>query len=267
MFANEDFIAASRKFVCIRIETYESKETEKKVRALLNGAFANTAFCIFDPEGEQRLSRAGRGPSMGLSTRRGGRGEQAGGDEGVIRRMNQIASGFKPIGQKEDAVLQDFNSFRQALNVASADQRLLVLIDADKNEQKIVQGKLRKVFADAEVVGKFHLQFINEETDKNWSRAIQGNKKEAAVLIVRAGAFGLDGTVMDQLPVGVSADEIKIAMLAANEKFASLENRKKYSKHVSSGRRQGVYFENEIPYGEDRDGDGEIDNKRRRQRQ
>ena len=268
MFANEDFIEASRKFVCIRIETYENKESEKKVRALLNGAFANTAFCVFDPEGEERLSRAGRGPSMGLSGRggRGGRGGQASGDAGVIQRMNQIAADYLPKGQKEDAILQDFNSFRQALNVASADQRLLVFLNAENNNRQQVEAELKQVFADSEIVGKFHLKLKDQTTDENWAKAVQGTSNKPGILIIRSGTYGLEGEVVKQLPLSSSASEIKTAMLNANKSFASLEDRKTYSEHVTSGRRQGIYFENEIPYGEDRDGDGKIDNQRQGRR-
>lgn len=259
---NEDFIEASRKFVCIRIETYENKESEAKVRALLNGAFANTAFCVFDPQGEERLSRAGRGPSMGL----GGRGGQGGGDAGVIRSMNRIAAGYSPKGAQEDAVLQDFNSFRQALNVASADQRLLVFLNAEKNSRDQVEARLKQVFADSEVVGKFHLKLKNEEMDKNWASVVQGATDRPGILIIRSGTFGLDGEVVQQLPLSSDENEIKTAMLNANKTFASREDRKTYQDHVTSGRRQGIYFENEIPYGEDRDGDGKIDNQRRGRR-
>ncbi len=271
MFANEDFIKASRKFVCIRIETFESKDTEEKVRALLNGAFANTAFCIFDPTGEERLTRSGRGPSQSLATR-GRRGQQAeSGDDVMIERMNRIAGNYQAVGKAEDAILQDFNSFRQALNVASADQRLLVLVDVGKvdvenDSRKQVESKLQKVFANDEIKGKFHLKFTNQETDKNWSKVIKGVTSKPAIHIVRSGTFGLEGTAMDQLPLSASADEIKQAMLKSNEKFASLEKRKTYSEHVKAGRRQRIYFENEIPYGEDRDGDGKVDNQRRGRR-
>ena len=231
------------------------------VRELLNGAFANTAFCIFDPLGEKRLSRSGRGPSMGLSPRRRS-GEQSGDEAAIINRMNEISSNYTPTGKKDDVALQDFKTFRQALNVASADQRLLVFVNADEKERDNVESKLKQVFADEDVIGKFHLNFANMETDQEWSKSIKGVKLTPGIVIIRAGTFGIDGTVMDELSLNTSAKEIKSALLDANQAFASLENRKTYSTHVKSGRRQGIYFENEIPYGEDRNGDGEIDNQR-----
>ena len=249
----------------MRIETYESKDSEEKVRALLDGAFANTAFCIFDPEGKERLSRAGRGPSMGLSGR-GGRGGQSRGDAGVIQRMNQIAANYRPQGQKVDTILQDFNSFRQALNVASADQRLLVFLNAEDKNRQWVEAQLKEVFSAPDVEGKFHLKLKDKKMDASWLRVVRGASVKPGILIIRAGTFGLDGEVLKRLPLSSSANEIKTAMLSANESFALIEDRKTYRDHVTSGRRQGIYFENEIPYGEDRDGDGQIDNQRRGRR-
>ena len=43
--------------------------------------------------------------------------------------MKEIAGRYKPSGATSPPVLQDFDSFAQALNVASADQRPLVVID------------------------------------------------------------------------------------------------------------------------------------------
>lgn len=231
------------------------------VRSLLNGAFANTAFCIFDPQGKERLTRSGRGPSMSMGSGRG-RGEPTGSDDRVIARMNEIASNYTMTGKTEETSLQDFNTFRQALNVASADQRLLVFVNADKKERVAAESNLKKVFADDDIMGKFHLDFVSRESDSSWRNIIDGEKNRPGIIIIRAGVFGIDGTVMEQLPLGSSSEEIKAAFLAANQKFKSLEDRKTYSVHVRSGRRQGIYFENEIPYGEDRNADGKIDNPR-----
>ena len=63
MFSDPDVIKSSRNFVCIRIESYESKENQDIVRSYLGGRFENTAFCILSPDGKERLTRAGRGPN------------------------------------------------------------------------------------------------------------------------------------------------------------------------------------------------------------
>ena len=225
------------------------------VRSLLNGSYANTAFCIFDPQGKQRLTRSGRSPSQVA-----GRG---GGDsnDGIIRAMNGIASAYSAIGG--EAELQDFLSFGQALNVASADQRLLIFVNADKTAVEEISPTLKELFVDEEIIGRFHLDFVGEE-DEKWRKSIKGAKSNPAINIIRAGKFGLDGVVMSQLPLDSSLDELKTTLLADNEKFSSSEQRKEYADHVMEGKRKGIKYESEIPYGEDRNGDGEIDQRGRR---
>ena len=244
MFASEEFLTASEKFVCIRIETYENKEAEEKVRALLNGRYANTAFCLFDPQGERRLTRSGRGPSAAFSKR--GRDGEAVDPAVVARQMDQIAAQFNPNRDRTGVVLQDFNSFRQALNVASADQRLLVCVNVRDEHRQQVESNLQEVFGDEDVGGKFHLDFLDQDVDKGWSETIKGKTNEPGILIVRSGEFGLDGIVMALLSHTDDASKIKSALLAANDNFANQESRKQYAQHVQSGKRQGVYFENEI---------------------
>lgn len=142
MFSQKEFIELSRKFVCVRLESYESKEHQDLVRKFLNGRFANTAFCVLAPDGETELSGTGRGPEQALS--RCGQGKP--GDDGVIEKLEEYASRYEVRGEPEEMVLQDFHSFRQALNVASADQRLLVFASAPDSEEERLREQLRPVF-------------------------------------------------------------------------------------------------------------------------
>ena len=251
MFAKQEFIEASRKFVCIRIETYENKESEAKVRELLNGRLANTAFCVFDPQGTRRLTRSGRSPDHGLGA---GRRSDSKDDQAVIDNMSRIAAKYSLKGKTDDAVLQNFLTFRQALNVASADQRLLLFANVTEESRSDVEATLKQVFADPEIVGKFHLNFTDPKVDQDWAKAIKGANQEPGLIIIRAGEYGIDGSVVEQLAADATAKKVKSALLTANQKFAKVENRKDYATHVKQGRRNRIYFENEIPYGEDRKG-------------
>ena len=223
------------------------------VRSVLNGAYANTAFCIFDPQGEQHLSRSGRSPFQAIGRR------SSDSNDRVIKEMKRIASLYQP---KSDgtAELQDFLSFRQALNVASADQRLLVFVNADKAAVDKLSPTLKKLFADKDIIGRFHLDFAGEQDDQ-WRNVIDGAQSEPAINVIRAGKFGLDGTAVNGSPLDTSLEKLKADLLAENKKFSKIESRKDYADHVRAGRRQGIKYETEIPYGEDRDGDGKIDKR------
>ena len=205
------------------------------VRKLLNGAYANTSFCIFDPHGNQRLSRSGRSPTtlVGRGRNRDGDGG-SGDDDAIVESMQQIAAKYKTNGSNEDAVLQEFHSFRQALNVASADQRLLVMVDAEEKDREVLDGTLKRVFAEPEVIGRFHLAFADPTGEEDWKKKVKGKTTGKGVYIIRASQFGLDGVVMEKLVVSSDADSIRSTLLASNEKFAKNEDRKVYREHVLS---------------------------------
>ncbi|HCQ31933.1 MAG TPA: hypothetical protein DIV54_00440 [Verrucomicrobiales bacterium] len=248
--------------MCVRLESYESEEHQKMVRSFLDGRFENTAFCLLAPDGETRLSGTGRSPSQGLRQGRGNRGPGRGRREsGVVEAMNEVAKKFRPRGSGEGALVQDFHSFRQGLNVASGDQRLLVFVVAAKEDREGIRMGLRSLMSDKEIVGKFHADFADEKSDSKWRSAVKGERGSTGIFVIRADAFGQTGTVVDQLPVDAKPEDLKKALLEANTSFAETEKRKVYSEHVAAGRRARVHFENGMPYGEDRDGDGVIDHR------
>tara|TARA_B100000925_G_C21978558_1_gene461244 strand:+ start:560 stop:1243 length:684 start_codon:yes stop_codon:yes gene_type:complete len=179
----------------------------------------------------------------------------------VVEAMEKVAKKFRAKGTKEGAILQDFHSFRQGLNVASGDQRLLIFVVATENDRKTLGTDLRDLMSDKEIIGKFHMDFADEEPDSQWRDAVKGERGNTGIFVIRANAFGQTGSVMEQLPVDATPEELKNALLEANTSFAKTEKRKVYSEHVAAGRRARVHFENGMPYGEDRDGDGVIDHR------
>ena len=236
-------IEATRDYVCIRIDSYESEEAQKIVRSHLNGRFENTAFCILSPDGKERLSASGRSPRQAL-----------GGD--LVGALNGIAKRYKAKGEGPGAV-PDFPNFRLGLNVASADQRLLVLVSGSEEELEGARKALPVVSGDAEILGKFHYDF--ESDPALWKEALSGETAKRGIMIVAPDAFGQEGKVMARLPLLIKGAELKKALLSANATFAKETPKKVYREHVRAGRRQGIEWKMPMEYGEDRDGDGEID--------
>ena len=232
------------------------------VRSFLDGRFENTAFCLLAPDGEERLSRSGRAPWMAFSTHRGPRGR--GGEAEVketIAEMEKVARNYPAKGDADRPVVQDFHSFKQSLNVASGDQRLLLYVAVPEDQQDALRSALSPVFGDKEVIGRFHSDFFSKGSDENWREVIGGEKLGTGLFIIRSDQFGQAGKVLKQLPADADPAEIKAALLSANEEFAKHEERKIYKDHVAEGRRKGVEFDTGMPYGEDRDGDGKIDHR------
>ena len=255
MISTKEFIEASKFFVCVRLETYESKQTQDRIRTLLNGTMQNTAFVIYAPDGETKLTRTSRSPQQSLGAGRG-----ANDNSKLIKSMEEIAGRYKVKTSLDQAVLQDFDSFTQSLNVAAADQRLLVFTVTPNSEKSAIQKTLQKVANDPKVSGRFHFDTAGK-SDLKWADALTNEKQKAGVFIIQSGEFGLDGTVLKELPLNVSEADLKRSLLAANQQFSQQEKRKDYGDHVQQGKREGINFENNIAAGEDRDGDGKIDEK------
>ena len=175
-----------------------------------------------------------------------------------VDELQRYALMYPAKADASQALMQDFHSFRQALNVASADQRILVLVHAPANREPELRESLRSVANDARIQGRFHFDF---ERDGAWKEKIAGAPDGSAIVVINPGEFGLKGQSMRHLDLDAPTDEIINALIEANQKFAKTTKKKVYSSHVAKGRQQGIYFESVVPYGEDRDGDGEIDHR------
>ncbi len=230
----------------MRIDSYETAEHQKYVRTFLDGRFENSAFCLLAPNGQDWLTRAGRGPEMVL------------GHRSSVIQMKTVAAKYPDRKNGRLALVQDFHSVRQALNVASADQRVLVIVSGPKEQTDELRISLKSVTNDECIVGRFHFDF--DETE-DWHKQIKNVKAGPSIVVVRPGEFGMDGTVMNQLPLAAESSEIIKTLLVANSEFAKTTKKKVYSSHVSKGTRLGIYFDSVVPYGEDRDGDGKIDRR------
>ena len=174
----------------------------------------------------------------------------------AVERMNFFGALYPATAYVRAALVADAHTVRQVLNVASADQRVLVLVNGSKQQLETARESLKAVVNDDRIIGRFHFDL---EEGNEWRKSITGATDGPGIMLVNPGEFGLDGTVMQQLPLDTAASDIIKAMLAANETFSKTTKKKVYSEHVAKGSKLGIYFEGGVEYGEDRDGDGEID--------
>ena len=244
MFGDAQIIEASRQFVCVRPETYESEENQQMIRSLLGGKMENTAFCLLSPDGTKRLSSTGRGFTRDVSG---------------ARDLDRVALQFQPTGRVADSLTPDFNSFRIALNTAAADSRVLVLVSAPKSKIAAAEKRMRQVAWDDDIVGRFH--FDVESNVKQIRRPLGLSDRDNAygILVIHPGTFGVNGKVVTQLPLNAKPAVIIAAMKSANDQYAKNTKRKTYTEHVAEGKSSGYYFEMKMEYGEDHDGDGTPD--------
>lgn len=163
----------------------------------LNGRFENTAFCILAPDGKKRLSGTGRSPRQAF---RVGRSSPDGQNAAVIEKIEEVTAKYPAKGRKADAVVQNFHSFKQALNIASGDQRLLVFVVAAKKERSGLKKSLQAVANHSDVIGRYHFDFA-DALDAKWSDVTEGNQHKTGIFIIRAGQFGQDGKVVAELSI------------------------------------------------------------------
>ncbi len=236
------------------------------VREFLNGRFENTAFCILSPDGKKRLSGTGRSPQMGFGIRGrpvvGSPDEKENNAKSIVE-MEKIAAKYPSKATDVRAVVQDFHTFKQALNIASGDQRLLVFAVAANKDRATLKKTIQQVANHSDALGRYHYDFADKE-DIEWSQAIKGDKNKTGIFIIRAGEFGQDGQIVAELPLTSNADKILGVLEKVNKDFSTSEKRKVYSEHVVKGRKEGIKYIDNMPWGEDRDGDGKIDEKRMR---
>ena len=93
------------------------------------------------------------------------------GHRSATEQLRRLALQYPAKAQLSDAGVQDFHTFRQALNVASADQRVLVLIHAPAKKEAELRESLKSVANDEKVIGRFHFDF--DGSDK-WKEPIEG---------------------------------------------------------------------------------------------
>lgn len=256
MFAEKAFIESSRQFVCLRLETYESEENQQLVRKFLNGKLVNTTFVVLSPDGKKQLCRASRSPSMSFGNR--GDSEKEILDD-VLEAMHDLADGYATRGSIRAASVPDFYSFGQALNVSSADQRLLVYTVAPEVKRERAKQALQELANDPNMRGKFHFDFA-ERGDAEWQKQVAGSNARTGIFIIRAGEFGLKGEVLAHFPLGTPIPSIRSQLMRLNAEFAATEKPKDHGAHIATARRKGIDYTNVIPHGEDRDGDENIDN-------
>ena len=70
---DKDVVAASRKFVCIRLATYEDAAENEVLKGIfaMRGTLQNTVFGILTPDGKTHIVRSGRSPAWAFGGQAG----------------------------------------------------------------------------------------------------------------------------------------------------------------------------------------------------
>lgn len=133
------------------------------------------------------------------------------------------------------------------------------MVTGTDNEIKAAHKSLPALSNDSAIIGKFHYDF--ESDASTWKKILTGDLSESRIKIIVPDQFGQTGKVVNSLPLDTKTEDLKKALLAANETFAKTTAKKNYGSHVQQGRHQGIQWTMPMEFGEDRDGDGKIDHR------
>ncbi len=236
-----EVIAASRKFVCIRLATYESAEEAVVLKSFFigrSGELENTTFAIVAPDGKTKLTRAGRSPDHVFP----GRGTLTPAAE-MAQTMDEIAARYASASQKDVAALPAAEDVRLGLDIASCDgQPLVIVCGDDESARTKLAERVAAAAWSAPFVGRAAYAVATKESDL---KPVSGVPKKPGLLVVQPDPYGLAGKVLAQAPA--DADAAKIAKVLAEGFAAHRAAPKDPRTHIAEGRRLGVDWETEIP--------------------
>lgn len=242
LFTTSEFIALSRKFVCVRLATFENQEHLNMVHFLLNKSPSlppHSAFTVFTPDGKTQLLDA-RASLLNL------RDELPAQKKALFLELAEIAQNHPSQALAKDAVMEDFHSVAQALRSSAADQRLLFFIVAPQGNRMPFWKKAQAIINDPEVLGKIHVDFIGA-SDSQWHRVIERDSMQAGYFIIKPTAFGRGGRMMAELPLRTPLEKIKLALLKAHQ-LDQQGPRRNDTEHLQRGKELGISFQSTIPF-------------------
>ncbi|MEM1444247.1 MAG: hypothetical protein AAGF67_18010 [Verrucomicrobiota bacterium] len=228
-------IEAAKKFVCIRIATYEDQNEAQFVteRLMREGdSLRNFGYALASPGFEDILERSDRGPNFVY-----GSGEE------MAAKLDSISENFTPRESTDSFPgVPKMKDVRLALNVASCDGiPCLVIYGESEAELERLQQKMGVVAWDEEVAGRFIYAVASEEEALE---GISGNRSGTGYLIVQPDPYGLEGKVVATVSEPNSADQLKSDLLAAVDDYSRIA--KTHGQHVRSGRQNGISWETEV---------------------
>ena len=256
--ADEHVISASRKFVCIRLATYEDAEENQILANIFSrqGVLENTVFALLSPDGKNNLVTSGRSPAWAFGGVSGpGINEQP---EIAIQRMaatmEAIALTFPGNGKPPagDATLPEIVDMRLALNVSAADRQPLVAVfSTDEKERETLTRQLALVAWSDRFIGEAQYVVVSDPAD---FKPVENFQPEAGFVVIQPGTFGLTGKVIQQITVPAKGTDLAQVMGQALSQHQP--SRLTYDEHRRAGSRAGARWTSKTPNQEQARGRG-----------
>lgn len=225
-----EVIAASRKFVCIRLTTYEDEDETRFDASLMlgrSGSVENTTFAILAPDGKTKLTRAAR-------SAKGVYADAA----AMARGMTEISAKYPGKPGEHAPPLPVTLTARLGLDVAASDNLPLALViarDGGKLEAKLAELAWREEF-----LGRFTYALAASPLDVP---GVKGLPVTDGVALIEPDPFGQAGSVVKF----VSATSDKLAEAMRTTLAAHKGGVKNERTHRAEAVKQGAFWETKLP--------------------
>jgi hypothetical protein len=241
VLSHRDVVNASRKFVCIRLATYEDAEEADFLKSIFlgrTGQLENTVFCLLSPDGKRRLTRAGRSPNMVF----GGDGETT--VQRMVEEMHRVANTYAlKSTELADRGLPLLGDLRLAVNVAACDKMPLVaLASAESATLTQLQDRIRPLAWSDDFIGRFAYVLVSNLQD---FKPILGSLPDEGFVIIEPETFGMSGETL--VDFSATATEAQLADGLTRALVLHRTETKDSFRHIAEGRRQGVDWKTAIP--------------------
>ncbi len=224
-------VKASRKFICVRIATYENEDEFafiSKAFRFRTSAKKNSIFAILDSAAKTHLVKSGRSPGFTFED-----------GSAMARRMNEIIEEMprKKAMSPSRLGLPYLESVRVALNVSSCDsQRTVVVYAPNARDRKQLEKMLTPLAWSDELVG--NLLYVAADDEKDLSTIVGVDTKAPGLIVVEPNTYGTAAKQVAFIALGTTSIDAKKALITAAEgnEMGSKDSRA----HVRKGRAEGL---------------------------
>jgi len=248
-FLNNDFIAESKNFVCVRMNPWLDQVNVNRITSML-GRHQNTAIALVRPDA--RGVAVDDFPTtddcywqMYVRGRAAKTIETVEGADQITGVMGELARSvtLKPGAEEGLPLLPVHPDIVQTLNLGACDGRMVV---AEVDGVELIEPKLRALVFDDELAGTAHYVRMSAE---DWQKAIDAglikvdeSLGKTGVFIVMPEPFGLWGQVLTHVPVDATSEDLRTCMTDGLTRFRHEFHKEDRSKHLLMGRRDNFLW-------------------------
>ena len=248
--SQKQVIEAAKKYVCIRLTSYEDEKEKAFIATITHGQVSNTSFGILTPDGVPALR--GRGPGRGPN-------DLFADADAMAKGMGELAKQYPPKDSNGEPTLPITLSPKIGLAVAAGDQQpLIVVVGENEKERAALESKLAKLAWSPEFAGSY--TFASTKSTKQIPNTKTESMK-AGILLIEPNIFGSNGDVVATIQTSEVDSKLKKAMQDVMKKHVRIA--KTRSELARKGLESGIYYETGIEVS----GKGEARDRERYKRQ